>query len=51
MTTGGEIMNAKNLTITTAGTSSAAIRTDRGGGTVQVDGGTYKTTGQSSPAI
>ena len=51
MTTGGGIMNAKNLTITTAGTSSAAIRTDRGGGTVQVDGGTYKTTGQGSPAI
>ena len=51
MTTGGGIMNAKNLTVTTAGISSAAIRTDRGGGTVQVDGGTYKTTGQGSPAI
>lgn len=51
MTTGGGVMNAKNLTITTAGTSSAAIRTDRGGGTVNVDGGTYRTTGQGSPAI
>ena len=51
MTTGGGIMNAKNLTITTAGISSAAIRSDRGGGTVMVDEGTYKTTGKGSPAI
>ena len=51
MTTGGGVMNAENLTITTAGTSSAAIRSDRGGGTVTVDEGTYKTTGKGSPAI
>ena len=51
MTTGGGVMNATNLTVTTAGTSSAAIRSDRGGGTVNVDGGTYKTNGQGSPAI
>ena len=51
MTTGGGNMNATNLTITTAGTSSAAIRSDRGGGTVTVDKGTYKTTGKGSPAI
>ena len=51
MTTGGGIMNATNLTITTAGTSSAAIRSDRGGGTVIVNKGTYKTTGKGSPAI
>ena len=51
MTTGGGTMNASNLEINTAGTSSAAIRTDRGGGTVTVDGGTYITTGQGSPAI
>ena len=51
MTTGGGTMYATNLTINTAGTSSAAIRTDRGGGTVNVDGGTYTTTGQGSPAI
>ncbi|MDO4746811.1 MAG: hypothetical protein Q4A70_00490 [Candidatus Saccharibacteria bacterium] len=51
MTTGGGTMNATNLTITTAGTSSAAIRSDRGGGTVTVDQGTYKTTGKGSPAI
>ena len=51
MTTGGGTMNASNLEINTAGTSSAAIRTDRGGGTVTVDGGTYTTTGQGSPTI
>ena len=51
MTTGGGIMNAYDLDITTAGTSSAAIRTDRGGGTVNVNGGTYTTTGQGSPTI
>ena len=51
MTTGGGVMNAKNLTIETSGISSAAIRTDRGGGTVTVDKGTYKTNGQGSQAI
>ena len=51
MTTGGGTMSASNLTIKTAGTSSAAIRSDRGGGTVNVDGGTYTTTGAGSPAI
>lgn len=51
MTTGGGVMNAENLTVTTAGTSSAAIRSDRGGGTVTVNKGTYKTTGKGSPAI
>ena len=51
MTTGGGTMNAENLTINTAGTSSAAIRSDRGGGTVTVNKGTYKTTGQGSPTI
>lgn len=51
MTTGGGIMNATNLDIKTSGTSSAAIRSDRGGGTVTVNGGTYKTTGQGSPTI
>ena len=51
MTTGGGIMKATNLTITTKGTSSAAIRSDRGGGTVTVNKGTYKTSGKGSPAI
>ena len=51
MTTGGGVMNAKNLSIYTAGTSSAAIRSDRGGGTVTVNKGTYKTEGKGSPTI
>ena len=51
MTTGGGTTNASNLTIETAGTSSASIRTDRGGGTVNVDGGSYTTTGQGSPTV
>ena len=51
MTTGGGIMNATNLTITTKGTSSAAIRSDRGSGIVTVNKGTYKTTGKGSPTI
>ena len=51
MTTGGGITNASNLTVTTSGQSSAAIRTDRGGGTVYVDGGTYTSNGLGSPAI
>lgn len=51
MTTGGGTMIANNLTINTAGTSSAAIRTDRGGGNVTVNGGAYTTTGQGSPSI
>ena len=51
MTTGGGITYAANLDVTTSGRSSAAIRTDRGGGTVIVDGGTYTTSGLGSPAI
>lgn len=51
MTTGGGIMNATNLTVDTSGTSSAAIRSDRGGGTVTVNKGTYTTSGKGSPAI
>ena len=51
MTTGGGTTNAYNLTVKTAGTSSAAIRTDRGGGTVKVNKGTYTTTGKGSPAV
>lgn len=51
MTTGGGTTKAYNLTINTSGVSSAAIRTDRGGGTVTVDGGTYTTTGKGSPSI
>lgn len=51
MTTGGGTMKASNLTVITEGISSAAIRTDRGGGNVTVDGGNYTTRGQGSPTI
>lgn len=50
-TTGGGVMNAENLDIETSGNSSAAIRSDRGGGTVTVNGGKYTTNGTGSPAI
>lgn len=51
MTTGGGITDAYNLDVTTSGQSSAAIRSDRGGGTVTVDGGSYTSNGLGSPAI
>ena len=51
MTTGGGTMIASNLLITTSGISSAAIRTDRGGGNVTVTEGTYTTNGAGSPTI
>ncbi|MBQ9040766.1 MAG: hypothetical protein IJ119_14960 [Clostridia bacterium] len=51
MTTGGGVTQASNLTVETSGRSSAAIRTDRGGGTVVVDGGSYTSNGLGSPAI
>ena len=51
MTTGGAAMNASDCNVHTTGRSSAAIRSDRGGGTVIVDGGTYTTDGMGSPAI
>ncbi|WP_027396508.1 proline-rich domain-containing protein [Anaerovibrio lipolyticus] len=51
MTTGGGITEAYNLDITTNGQSSAPIRSDRGGGKVIVDGGTYVSHGLGSPTI
>ena len=50
-TTGGGTMNAANLDVETQGNSAAAIRSDRGGGTVKGDGGSYVTNGTGSPAI
>lgn len=50
-TTGGGVMNADDLDVETSGNSSAAIRSDRGGGTVTVNGGKYTTNGTGSPAI
>lgn len=51
MVTGGGTLNATNLTVETQGGSSASIRSDRGGGTITVDGGSYTTNGQGSPSI
>lgn len=51
MTTGGGVTKAKNLTVCTSGRSSAPIRTDRGGGTVTVEGGSYTSNGLGSPVI
>lgn len=46
---GGGIMYATNLTVNT--TVKAAIRSDRGGGTLVVDGGTYTTSGSSGAPV
>ena len=51
MATGGGVTYAYDLEVETSGRSSAAIRTDRGGGTVVVDGGSYTSNGLGSPAI
>lgn len=48
---GGGTLHAKNLTVETYGPSSAAIRSDRGSGTMTVDGGTYTSNGTGSPAV
>ena len=48
---GGGTVYAWNLDVETQGESSAAIRSDRGGGTMVVDGGTYVTNGNGSPAV
>ncbi len=51
MTTGGASLSASNVTVETDGNSAAAIRTDRGGGTVSVTGGSYTSNGTNSPAV
>lgn len=48
---GGGMLNAKNLDVETNGESAAAIRSDRGGGTMDVEGGTYVSNGVGSPAV
>ena len=47
---GGGTLTGKNLTVTSS--SKAAIRSDRGGGTMILEGGTYTSTGKNGcPAI
>ena len=48
---GGGTLYANDLTVETDGTSAAAIRSDRGGGTMVVDGGSYTSNGSGSPAV
>ena len=48
---GGGTLYAWNLNVETNGESSAAIRSDRGSGTMVVDGGSYISNGTGSPAI
>ena len=51
MTTGGASLAASNLTVETDGNSAAAIRSDRGGGTVSATGGSFTSNGTNSPAV
>lgn len=48
---GGGTLYAWNVNAETSGESSAALRSDRGGGTIVADGGTYTSNGVGSPAI
>ena len=48
---GSGTTSASNLVVETSGNSSAAIRSDRGGGTVNVSGGAYTSNGYNSPAV
>jgi len=51
MATLGGVLTLKNVTMTTAGSNSGAIATDRGSGTITATGGTVTTTGADSPGI
>ena len=48
---GGGTLYARNVTAETWGASSAAIRSDRGAGTLVVEGGSYTSHGSGSPAV
>lgn len=48
---GGGTLYAWDLQVETSGESSAAIRSDRGSGTMVVDGGRYTSNGEGSPAV
>jgi hypothetical protein len=51
MTSGGGTITANDLRVSTTGGSSAPVATDRGGGTITVNGGSYRSSGNNSPAI
>ncbi len=48
---GGGTLYAWDCTVETNGASAAAVRSDRGGGTMVVEGGTYTSNGTGSPAV
>ena len=48
---GGGTLYAENLQVETDGESAAAVRSDRGGGTMHVNGGSYTSNGLGSPAV
>ena len=51
MVTGGGTLTANNVKAVTEGNSSAPIRSDRGGGTMVINGGTYESHGVGSPVV
>jgi hypothetical protein len=51
MASGGGSVSLTNVRITTAGANSAAVATDRGGGTAVVRGGTIVTSGRDAPGL
>jgi hypothetical protein len=51
MASGGGSITATDLEVTTAGSNAAAVATDRGGGTIIVEGGRYATAGTDSPGL
>ncbi|MEN3112606.1 hypothetical protein ACFONG_00925 [Uliginosibacterium paludis] len=51
MVAGGGTMTLNEVSIFTSAQRSAAIATDRGGGTVRVKGGSWRTTGRTSPVL
>ena len=48
---GGGPLFAWDMDIATEGDASAAVRSDRGGGTMVIDGGSYTSNGVGSPAV
>jgi hypothetical protein len=48
---GGGTLYGWDLAGTTAGEHSAAVRSDRGGGTIRLEGGTFTSSGTGSPAV
>lgn len=48
---GGGKLYGWDLTGSTEGEHSAAVRSDRGGGTIRLEGGTFSSSGDGSPAV